>query len=36
MYRMNTAKCVESFNVKAIVKNAEFNEDLLDKSPGFF
>lgn len=36
IYRMNTGKSVQSFNVKAIVKNAEFKESFRDKSQGFF
>lgn len=36
MYRMNTGKSIESFNVKAIVRSNEFNESFCNKSQGFF
>lgn len=36
MYRMNTGKSIESFDVKKIVKSDEFDENLRDKSQSFF
>lgn len=36
MYRMNTGKSIESFDVKEIVKSDEFNENFRDKSQSFF
>lgn len=36
MYRMNTGKSVDSYNVKEIIKSEEFNESFRDKSQSFF